>query len=480
MTSPTLAPSLATPTAACPIPAAAATGGPVSVGRADTTDPLNALFAQLLGALSSIARPSNAQAPGTDAQGTQGLVSKAHDTRTNKAKLNDTIDPVDIAAMALATQSQLVTAHASAIPAPVATIVADATTGDDGGRAGSSIPGSSIPGSSMPGSSRQASGAGAATKPEATATLPPAPEAQVVTTAGTAVGPVEVSATGPAVEGGAIQPGAQASRRPGRSASAQSSTATAATSTPAQASVVPTAVATGRDRNLSAAITSPADAIIATATASNDATTATRAMPSSRLKPQSATATATGTSDGITAVNRNISAQAQTPRLANASEPTASQGPATAPALPPAAEQVLDAIEPMQHRSDGSYHLKLELSPHDLGRVEVSIEMHDGVLAVHMHAENADTQRVLHEQLNALRDTLHERGVATSSLDVGGGRTSDHANQPRDFAQSRQASPGATIATRAVTTETDAKAIAPQPRVSITPSGSQHRLDTHA
>jgi len=49
--------------------------------------------------------------------------------------------------------------------------------------------------------------------------------------------------------------------------------------------------------------------------------------------------------------------------------------------------------------------------------------LHDGVLSVHMHADNAAARDVLQHQLARLRDMLQERGVRTGSLDVG-----DHSN----------------------------------------------------
>ena len=104
------------------------------------------------------------------------------------------------------------------------------------------------------------------------------------------------------------------------------------------------------------------------------------------------------------------------------SRPLAAAGPeATTPSTPlaPATQQVLEAIEPMARRADGTYHLKLSLNPHELGRVELSIELRDGMLAVHMTADRPETQRVLNEQLGKLREILDDRGVSMGSLDVG-------------------------------------------------------------
>jgi flagellar hook-length control protein FliK len=90
---------------------------------------------------------------------------------------------------------------------------------------------------------------------------------------------------------------------------------------------------------------------------------------------------------------------------------------ATGPA--PVAEQVLDAVLPLRNHADGDYQVRLELRPAELGRVELSVELRDGVLSVHMHADNAAARDVLQQQLARMRDLLHERGVRTGSLDVG-------------------------------------------------------------
>ncbi len=151
---------------------------------------------------------------------------------------------------------------------------------------------------------------------------------------------------------------------------------------------------------------------------------------------------------------------------------------AQAPSRPaPVVEQVLDAVLPLRTRSDGDYHVKLELRPAELGRVELTVELHDGVLSVHMHADNAAARDVLQHQLARLRDMLQERGVRTGSLDVGD--HSDHSGR----ATSRDRGDGAPSrdATRAVRS-VPAAAIPDDRRVAAAPAPARStsgRLDLH-
>ncbi len=150
---------------------------------------------------------------------------------------------------------------------------------------------------------------------------------------------------------------------------------------------------------------------------------------------------------------------------------------ATRPA--PVAEQVLDAVLPLRDRGDGDYHVKLELRPAELGRVELSVELHDGVLSVHMHADNPRSQELLQHQLDHLRNLLSDRGVRTGTLDVdqhrgqaaGGndrhGGTDDPSTQRRDR-------DGATAS--ATASDRVARTVRTRPS---SPSPADGRLDLH-
>jgi flagellar hook-length control protein FliK len=159
---------------------------------------------------------------------------------------------------------------------------------------------------------------------------------------------------------------------------------------------------------------------------------------------------------------------------------TAAQPAAPSAPLAPATEQVLNAIEPMAHRADGSYHLKLSLNPHELGRVELSIELRDGVLAVHMSADRPETQRMLTEQLGKLREMLDERGVSMGSLDVGDHSSRSAYNAPT---QNQDGNPTSRRAPESPRVERAAQGAQPAPvgRPTLDPRpSSTHLLDVHA
>ena len=140
----------------------------------------------------------------------------------------------------------------------------------------------------------------------------------------------------------------------------------------------------------------------------------------------------------------------------------------------PVAEQVLDAVLPMRDHADGDYNVKLELHPADLGRVELTVELHDGVLSVHMQADSAATRDVLQHQLAKLRDMLQERGVRTGSLDVGDQRDrtapQDRQADERDASSSR---------TSHAESESASAPVAVQSTSNTTSRSASGRLDLH-
>ncbi len=104
---------------------------------------------------------------------------------------------------------------------------------------------------------------------------------------------------------------------------------------------------------------------------------------------------------------------------ASTTSATFATAPAEArPANP--AEQILGALLPLRNRPDGSYTMQLELHPHDLGRVELTIQLHQGVLSVHMHADNPEARAALAAHVDQLRELLDGHGVQTGTLDLGG------------------------------------------------------------
>jgi flagellar hook-length control protein FliK len=84
---------------------------------------------------------------------------------------------------------------------------------------------------------------------------------------------------------------------------------------------------------------------------------------------------------------------------------------------------VTAALLSLRGRADGSYRMRLELKPPELGRVELHVELRDGVLSVHMRAEQAHAAEVLHQELGRLREQLANEGVQTGELTVDGRAT---------------------------------------------------------
>ncbi len=213
-----------------------------------------------------------------------------------------------------------------------------------------------------------------------------------------------------------------------------------------------------------------------------NAAVATSASTSKGRAPLANTARI-GSTDGAAQAAAILNANA-----ANQTKPTTISTPALSTTVevaptPPAVNQVVQAIEPMRHRADGSYHVKIELNPHNLGRVELTMELRDGVLAVHINADHSATQRMLHEHIDVLRELLAERGVATGSVDVGDHNASRQAASQRDLAAQRESQRQTTSgrdrdSASNIAATTDSSALIPQR--ATTYRTSDPRLDVHA
>ena len=84
-------------------------------------------------------------------------------------------------------------------------------------------------------------------------------------------------------------------------------------------------------------------------------------------------------------------------------------------------EQLVSVLTPLRDDADGTYNLRLELKPPELGRVEMRVEMRDGVLHASIHAEHAELGELLRAALGDLRDRLDADGVRTGELTVSDG-----------------------------------------------------------
>ncbi|HEV7525557.1 MAG TPA: flagellar hook-length control protein FliK, partial [Acidimicrobiia bacterium] len=284
----------------------------------------------------------------------------------------------------------------------------------------------------------------------AMATAAPLPEAP-----GGAAGVAEATAGAAALAD--VAP-TTAAPTPNAKADATTPTATAAdqpaptttpTTKPAAPATTPTAP-TGAPAGPSALDAATAAVVTATAAAAAAAaaTTPVRAEPAPK-------------SDGV-ADNALVTAAAAAADHAPAPEAVVAADAPAAPAPPtppPAAAQLAAAIRPLPRGADGSYQLKLEMRPPELGRVDMRIEMREGVIHASIHAEHPQTAELVRAALDDLRARLDADGVRTGQLtvDAQGAGTSQHeqASTPERLDDGPTPQPEPSVVATAPTTNPD-------------------------
>jgi flagellar hook-length control protein FliK len=119
------------------------------------------------------------------------------------------------------------------------------------------------------------------------------------------------------------------------------------------------------------------------------------------------------------------------------------EGTATAATVapPPPSEQLVSVLTPLRSTQSGSYTLRLELKPPELGRVEMRVEMRDGVLHASIHAEHQSSAQQLRDALGDLRDRLGAEGVRTGDLTVSDGSVGSRHNEGGRASESPDAGP---------------------------------------
>jgi hypothetical protein len=117
---------------------------------------------------------------------------------------------------------------------------------------------------------------------------------------------------------------------------------------------------------------------------------------------------------------------------ANASDGTAANATV---ALAPA-EQLVSVLTPLRATTNGTYTLRLELKPPELGRVEMRVEMKDGVLSASIHADHEGSAQLVRDALADLRDLLNKGGVQTGDLTVSDGGVGPDSRDGSDAASS--------------------------------------------
>lgn len=101
--------------------------------------------------------------------------------------------------------------------------------------------------------------------------------------------------------------------------------------------------------------------------------------------------------------------------------------PAPFPAAPH--EQVFTALSPLIRGADGSYGVKVQLHPNDLGAVQVVVDVRHGVVSLQMHSTDAAARDALRGGMPDLRQQLEDSGLRAGSMEVGSGGA--NAQQPQ-------------------------------------------------
>jgi flagellar hook-length control protein FliK len=72
----------------------------------------------------------------------------------------------------------------------------------------------------------------------------------------------------------------------------------------------------------------------------------------------------------------------------------------------------------LQNAQNGSQRINLQLTPEELGRVNVLLSMRKGELKAVITAENENSAAVLHDQITQLKHSLEEQGIKVAELEV--------------------------------------------------------------
>lgn len=169
----------------------------------------------------------------------------------------------------------------------------------------------------------------------------------------------------------------------------------------------------------------PTPAAISAATADHPREAAPALAPTG-----SAAVAVTAPMPTITGAAANVSAEVATTTAATVTPP-------------PASEQVVSVLKPMRNTETGTYTLRLELKPPELGRVEMRVEMRDGVLHASIHAEHQGSAQMLRDALGELRDRLGAEGVRTGDLTVSDGGVGSRQQERADASDARTPQPSA-------------------------------------
>ncbi len=117
----------------------------------------------------------------------------------------------------------------------------------------------------------------------------------------------------------------------------------------------------------------------------------------------------------------------------------------------------------------GDWKVEMALRPHDLGRIDIELNMKNGGLEASFSASEALTRDLIADGLPKLREVLGQLGMDVASVNVNVRQNSQHGGNPTPGRQSpRVAGVGAT---RGPGTESAAAEVRPAPRAGSTDDG---------
>jgi hypothetical protein len=150
--------------------------------------------------------------------------------------------------------------------------------------------------------------------------------------------------------------------------------------------------------------------------------------PSERPRPATQPLTSV-TSTGTTSVA--AASPAATSAITGAGDTDVGTAAATV-APPPTAEQLVSVLTPLRTTTNGSYTLRLELKPAELGRIDMRVEMKDGVLHASIHADRESSADLVRDSLSELRKRLEAEGIQTGEFTVSDGGVGSDTSGGRD------------------------------------------------
>jgi flagellar hook-length control protein FliK len=78
----------------------------------------------------------------------------------------------------------------------------------------------------------------------------------------------------------------------------------------------------------------------------------------------------------------------------------------------------------------GDWKVELELKPHDLGSIDIQLNMKQGELEATFKASNAMTRELINDGLARLKEVLAQSGMEVAGLNVNIGQNSQHGGNP--------------------------------------------------